>query len=248
MSHWLLQNAAQRLRYAARRPGYAFQVLFRELTWADERFLARGCRTGAGRVRRALREPFADADFVARLEDVRRELSTQAYQSAAPYSKKVLNQYALVRALQPEMVVETGVANGVSTSYVLLAMEKNGRGHLHSIDIGDPASVPPGLAPGWAVPERLRGRWTMHLGDTRKLLPPLLERLGTLDLFIHDSLHTYEHMMFEFECAWPHIRPGGFLIADDALWNASFEDFARRVGAQHARVLRGVGFLYKANQ
>ncbi len=90
-------------------------------------------------------------------------------------------------------------------------------------------------------------RWTLHIGDTRELLPPLLERLGTVDLFIHDSLHTYDHMMFEFECAWPHIRPGGFLIADDALWNKSFDEFARHVGPCHARVLRGVGFLYKAS-
>ncbi len=230
-------GAASRLRPASFTAG---------LTWADERFLARCSSTSARRVRRTLREPFADSEFVARLEDVSRVLSMQTTQTAAPYGKKVLNQYALVRALQPEKVVETGVANGVSTSYVLLAMERNGKGHLHSIDIGDPATVPPGFMTGWAVLERLRKRWTMHLGDARALLPPLLERLGTIDLFIHDSLHTYEHMMFEFECAWPHIRPGGFLIADDALWNTSFSEFVRRVGANRARILRGVGFLYKA--
>lgn len=54
--------------------------------------------------------------------------------------------YALVRKYRPDTVVETGVYNGVSTLGLLLALERNGSGRLHSIDdstaLDDPVSRP----------------------------------------------------------------------------------------------------------
>lgn len=88
------------------------------------------------------------------------------------------------------MILETGVASGVSTAYLLLALRTNGRGAFNSIELGDTANLPPGRAPGWMVPEWLRDRWKMHFGDSRTLLAPLAQELAPLDIFIHDSLHT----------------------------------------------------------
>jgi len=150
-----------------------------------------------------------------------------------------------VRALKPETIVETGVANGVSSAHVLLALHKNGRGTLHSIEIGDSTYLPAGREPGWVVPDWLRDRWEFHLGDARQLLPRVLRELPLLDMFIHDSLHTYEHMKFEFEIAFPFLRPRGILISDDALWNEAFWDFARAQSAKNAQILHGVGVLRK---
>jgi len=93
--------------------------------------------------------------------------------------------------------VETGVANGVSSTHMLLALHKNRQGTLHSIEIGDSTYLPAGREPGWVVPDWLRGRWKFHLGDARQILPQLARELPSLDLFTHDSLHTYEHMKFE---------------------------------------------------
>src|SRR6266704_1016430 len=42
--------------------------------------------------------------------------------------------YAVLRKVQPKIAVETGVANGFSTAFSLLALQANGEGHLHSID------------------------------------------------------------------------------------------------------------------
>jgi len=43
--------------------------------------------------------------------------------------------YALVRLVQPTLVVETGVCDGFSSRFLLLAMQRNGQGTLHSIDL-----------------------------------------------------------------------------------------------------------------
>jgi len=242
---WLLQNVRRRAGFAIKNPRYALGVLFRELTFVDEKFLARITAVSPRQMRGYLDEPISTPAFAEHLRSAAEEFSSLSIQSADLFAKKILNQYAVVRALAPDCVVETGIANGVSSSYLLLALQKNCRGSLHSIGLADPAFLPPGKNPGWLVPEWLRAPWQVHLGDAREILPSLLTRLGNIDIFIHDSLHTYDHMMWEFETAYPHLRSGGLLFSDDALWNNAFYDFARNVGAPEARILRGVGFLWK---
>ncbi len=45
--------------------------------------------------------------------------------------------YLLVRMMWPDHVLETGVANGRSTWWVLQALHRNGHGQLHSFDISE---------------------------------------------------------------------------------------------------------------
>src|SRR5665213_1629896 len=45
--------------------------------------------------------------------------------------------YLLVRLRRPSLVVETGVANGISSTSILLALAKNGHGRLVSIDVDE---------------------------------------------------------------------------------------------------------------
>lgn len=137
--------------------------------------------------------------------------------------------YSLVRLLKPEVVVETGVADGVTTSYILRALEDNGRGKLYSVDLPH-YLLPEGKQPGWIVEEGLRGRWELRVGDAAELLPPLLKELKTVDMFLHDSLHTYDHMMFEFRAAWPHLRGGGLFLSHDVGSNDAFFRFIGEAG------------------
>jgi len=239
---WYFANTVQRLRFAARHPRYALKAALRELTLADERFLADATGTRPIQVRGFLQEPFELPEFLAHLHQCEPAFR-QGMASADLWGKKVLVQYAAVRALQPDLVVETGVASGVSSAYILLALERNQRGTLHSVEIGDPAYLPANKEPGWIVPDWLRERWHMHIGDVAAVLPGLLRELGKVDMFIHDSLHTYEQMKFEFGLARPHLRRDGLLLADDALWNSAFGEFARAISSPASAIIRGVGIL-----
>ena len=242
---WLLQNARRRAAFAIKNPGYALDAIVREFTLADERFLGRLTGSLPGQIRTHLDEPVNTPAFAAHLRNEQEHFRPLSIESADLFAKKILNQYAVVRALAPDCVVETGIANGVSSSYLLLALQKNKRGRLHSIGLADAAFLPEGKGPGWLVPNWLRAAWQVHLGDTCDILPRLLRHLGKIGIFIHDSLHTYDHMMWEFETAYPHLLCGGLLISDDALWNDSFCDFARKKGASEVQIIRGVGFLRK---
>lgn len=159
-----------------------------------------------------------------------------------------LRLYRLVRELRPKVAVETGVCNGVSTAFLLLALEDNGEGELHSVDLPEVAGeeyqegtfwdgkggavIPPGKEPGWMVPPALRARWHLSLGRSQDELPPLLERVGEIDFFLHDSEHSYECMSFEFRTAWEALREGGVLVADDVNVNTAWAEFAGDVGRE----------------
>ena len=136
--------------------------------------------------------------------------------------------WCAVRHLRPERVIETGVARGITSRMILRALERNGDGHLWSIDL-------PFLRTSWydetaaAVPDPLRSRWTYVRGSSRRRLPGLLAELGQIDLFVHDSAHTEANMRFEFRTAWNALRPGGVLVSHDVEMNSAFAEFARTV-------------------
>jgi methyltransferase family protein len=133
--------------------------------------------------------------------------------------------WCLIRHLKATKVVETGVAHGLTSRFVLEALAGGGVGHLWSIDL------PPMLHPevhdqiGVAVSQALRGRWTYIKGSSRRRLPALLKMLGPIDLFIHDSKHSADNVLFELRSAWLALRPGGAVVVDDIDANNGFHRF-----------------------
>ena len=135
--------------------------------------------------------------------------------------------YVLCRALRPAVVLETGVAYGVSSSFITKALALNGHGELHSVDR---APVRPGVESyiGALVPDELRSRWTLHRGTSRRLLPRLLPELEGLALFVHDSQHTYRNVSWELRTVMPHLTRPAAVLVDDVAANRAFEDWVER--------------------
>lgn len=135
--------------------------------------------------------------------------------------------WCLAFHLGPEVVLETGVARGVTSHMVLEALERSGNGSLWSIDL---PSVDPRFHSqnAIAVPEHLRNRWTYIVGPSRQRLPVVLSDLDEVDLFIHDSLHTGPNTRFEIESAWAKLKPGGALLVDDVYQSLAFYRFVEQ--------------------
>ena len=132
--------------------------------------------------------------------------------------------YTLCRKVRPDIVIETGVASGVSSSYILCGLEENQRGALYSIDLAWREGHS-----GWIIPDYLRHRWQLVMGRSYDKLPPLLEKLGTIDIFLHDSEHSYRNMLFEYQTAWAHLKPGGLLLSHNIYSNNAFSGFCESV-------------------
>jgi len=128
--------------------------------------------------------------------------------------------YLATRLLRPRVVVETGVANGASTFFFLRALEENGDGgRLTSID------VTPEVGALLTKEERDSGAWNLEvLGD--RTFERIVAGLGPIDLFFHDSDHSYDNQVHELRSAWPRISPGGLIGSDDVELNFAYLDVA----------------------
>jgi predicted O-methyltransferase YrrM len=219
------RSLAREVRRAFASPLRAWEQLRR---WT---LLAKHAELPCAELLRYRRELTGDREFQEHLQRCRRDVHYIMPEAA--------ELYAIVRAAKPLVVVETGVASGLSSAHILRALDRNGFGTLHSLDlpnVQEGSVLPDGRTSGWIVPESLRDRWKLQLGDTWVLLPELLQSLDRLDLFLHDSDHSYEAMLFEFEQAYPKLEPGGLLLSDDTHLHAAWDDFCAKHSLRPGRV------------
>lgn len=210
-----------------------------EIANADElaAMLADGLGAPRERLEAWLAEVEADSAFLAEL---RQRLSSRRDRENEPRFGRRLGWYCVVRHAKPELVVETGSHDGLGTALLLRALERNAEegheGRLLSADI-DPET-------GWLVSDCLRSRLERHIGDARVTLPVALSgrRVG---VFIHDSLHTYEHERFELELALEHAAEPAYLISDNAHASTALADLCRERGLRYLHfVERPRGHFY----
>jgi len=236
-------------------PGRALTALSRTLqsNWT-------GLVIGGGRKWESARAELADTGLLARLQDQLAQafaeldggtIRGRAMVAGGVKSGHAEMLWAVVRLRRPRVVVETGVCNGLSSAVILEALARNGEGRLISIDLpefSDPglndaefwegkggAVIPAGRPVGWLAPETLRANWRLELGRAQDLLVPLLKDQGPVDVFIHDSEHSYDNQLFEFTEGYAALAPGGLLIATDINWSNAFDDFWATISASGAR-------------
>lgn len=175
----------------------------------------------------------------------------------------VLVLYVLVRALKPDVVIETGISSGRSSTAILDALDKNKKGTLYSFDL--PKLNQTGVIgvvsvnensyrqyipkevdePGWLVPKELQSRWVKTLGDSNVDFPRIAKTLPKIDIFFHDSDHTYATMMNEYKTAWPKIQRGGLLLSDDVPSTEAFSEFSNEHKHSYKHIYNGLGIIVK---
>jgi predicted O-methyltransferase YrrM len=130
--------------------------------------------------------------------------------------------YGLTRWLRPLVAVESGGFIGMSSAFILKAFadEKLAAARLYSIELSEDCEQ------GALIPEDLRssGQFVAMRGRIEDFL-----KRGQLpvsiDMFLHDSSHSYRHMLWEFRRFWPRLRDGGMLVSHDVQMNSVFPDF-----------------------
>jgi predicted O-methyltransferase YrrM len=157
--------------------------------------------------------------------------------------------YAVVRARRPDVVIETGVATGVTSAHILAALADNEHGELHSVDLPPTDMLRLNLV-GAAIPEELKGRWHYHWGSATRLLEKILGDARGRRVFVHDSDHSYSHMAWEIETAWRHLSAQDVIVCDDVDFHEAFSDTARALGGepilvQQAEDAGTTGFLLR---
>jgi hypothetical protein len=129
--------------------------------------------------------------------------------------------YAIVRAVQPDHVVETGTHLGLGSSVIAAALLRNGHGRLTTIDIDQESGYLIG-EPWASVIDRLTGSSIDLLGG-----------LKDVGMFLHDSLHTYDYEAEEFAAVEPSLRPDAIILSDNAHDSSALSDWAERSGRHY---------------
>ena len=138
-----------------------------------------------------------------------------------PHWARRFGWYALVRAAQPEHVVETGTHLGLGSCAIAAALLRNGHGRLTTIDI-DPAA-------GHLIGEK----WAEVVDRRTGSSVELLAQARDVDLFLHDSLHTYDYETEELAAVEPNLRAGAIILSDNAHDSSALSEWAERTGRHY---------------
>lgn len=113
--------------------------------------------------------------------------------------------YAIVRALRPDHVVETGTDKGLGSVVLAAALLRNGKGQLTTMDV-NPAA-------GYLVSDSYAEVTSVVIGDSLHGLSTSVSNVG---VFIHDSDHTSRHETAELEAVAPNLAPGARILSDNS--------------------------------
>lgn len=145
--------------------------------------------------------------------------------------------YSMVRLTTPSTIVETGVGRGVTSYYILRALKKNGRGHLYSVEL-PPLKFGARQDVGRLIPSSLRSRWSLIFGPGVPEIKKLHDKLKEIDMFVHDSNHTYLNQLAEYKIALAWLKRGGILISDD-VGNDALLEISTKFGGEIMVTKRG---------
>ncbi len=134
--------------------------------------------------------------------------------------------YFLARVLRPQLVLETGVAAGWSTTALLRALQDNGQGHLLSSDFPYFRIPDAERYVGHLVPAVLKGRWTLRTKGDRKNLPELLTPGSTVQLVHYDSDKSRGGRAFFITSLRGHMDESTVLVVDDINDDLFFSELA----------------------
>ena len=134
-----------------------------------------------------------------------------------------------VRMINPRNILELGTFTGYSGLCLaegLIAPD----GELHTIEIDDELED---FIRSHFEASAFADRIHLHIGDAREILPSLGK---TFDLVFMDA-NKREYCEY-YDLVFPMLAPGGFIIADNTLWDGKVVDWGKKLDAQTEGILR----------
>ena len=133
--------------------------------------------------------------------------------------------YAMVRAVKPRLVVETGVDKGLGSCVIAAALMRNSKegnaGRLVGLDINPNA--------GYLLGPTYDKFGKIVYGDSLASIAAMNE---PIDFFIHDSDHSAEHEANELKAIEPKLSANAIVVSDNAEHTSELLAFAERTGRQ----------------
>lgn len=186
-----------------------------------------------GQIERYQQEIEHNHEFYSVYNERREELENEGVLGGTTSTLDTQTMYVVCRILEPEIIVETGVRYGAFDAHITAALHKNGHGLMYGIELPDSIKK---FEFGYLIPEEYREQWVCELGDSKNVLPELLNEVDSVDVFLHDSLHSRDHMQWEYSAVYPKISNGGVLASHDVLMNNVYQKYVDKTDIDWTRV------------
>ncbi len=118
----------------------------------------------------------------------------------------------LVHMIRPKTVLEIGTFTGYSALCMASALEPGAE--LHTIEINDEQEV---FTRPWLENSPWADRIHFHIGDALEIVNCQSLSCKLFDLVFIDA--DKRHYCDYYRAVLPRLRPGGFIIADNTLWD-----------------------------
>ncbi len=115
----------------------------------------------------------------------------------------------IAKMLRPASVLEIGAFTGYSA--LCLAEGLAPKGELHTVEVNDEYED---RIRRFFSQSPLNDRIFLHIGDAREVVPALP---NVWDLVFIDA--DKENYTLYYDLVFPHVKEGGFILADNVLWN-----------------------------
>lgn len=130
----------------------------------------------------------------------------------------------LTRLLEPQVVVETGVAAGYSSAAILTGLAANGSGRLWSSDFPYFRLDKPERYIGVVVDDSIKGPWTLLIEGDEQNLPKIAAQIDHIDLLHYDSDKSYAGRANALDTLRNKISTETVVVFDDIQNNNHFMD------------------------
>ncbi|MFI5151220.1 MAG: O-methyltransferase [Bacteroidia bacterium] len=111
--------------------------------------------------------------------------------------------------IRPKRILEIGTFTGYSA--LCLAEGLSDDGILHTIDINEELET---MVRKYLHEAGMEQKIRLHIGDAQQVIPTLHELFDLV--FIDADKENYSNY---YDLVFDHIRPGGYIIADNVLWS-----------------------------
>ncbi|MBU4419366.1 MAG: class I SAM-dependent methyltransferase, partial [Candidatus Omnitrophica bacterium] len=160
--------------------------------------------------------------------------------------------YLLTKILKPGVIIETGCNIGFSSTFIALAVKENDNGCMfytmdpylkfHSWETSislkssyekkqniDGDELRGEFNPLSIVPQDMRKYIIFKAGRSNDVLPNLLKDNPKIDIFFHDSEHSYRNVIWECMTIWPYLKTGGYILVHDVSHNSAFKEVSSKM-------------------
>ena len=167
-------------------------------------FIANVCQAPVSEIKSYLDELENNSELKTFINDQLRQHRRGNEIDGEAYFGRRIGWYAIVRAMQPSLIVETGTEKGLGSLVLAEAILKNGKGKLITIDMESSS--------GLLIGGKYSGVISQVIGDSIQAL----SQIDQVDMFIHDSDHSSEHEAREFEAITPRLTVSGIVLSDNS--------------------------------